>query len=37
MEHIDKLPEYDAMSCVWGCPDHVSEMTCDGKAKSLGS
>ena len=30
-EHIDKVPEFDAISYVWGCPEKVSQINCDGK------
>jgi Heterokaryon incompatibility protein (HET) len=31
MEHIDRVPEFDAISYVWGLPNQVSQINCDGK------
>jgi hypothetical protein len=31
IEHIDKVPDFDAISYVWGPHNFVSQITCDGK------
>lgn len=31
IEHIDRVPEFDAISHVWGSSDQVSQMECNGK------
>jgi Heterokaryon incompatibility protein (HET) len=35
IEHIDRIPEFDAISYVWGSPDQISQINCDGKVIHL--